>query len=357
LILAGLVAAVLGESLDAGAIVAIVVLNAAIGFYPEWRAEQAITALRRMTAPRAKVRRAGRVSSVPAADLVRGDVVILEAGDLVPADLRFAETSSLRCMEAALTGESEPVEKTSAVLSRTDLPLGDRSIWLPATSVVAGAGWGVVTATAMATELGRIAHLITEAALEADTQTPLEHRLEAFGRLLAGVCVGIVLALFGLGLARGLPLPELVLSSISLAVAAVPEGLPAVATVALALGVARMSRRRVLVRRLPVVETLGAANVICTDKTGTLTLGQMSVRELRVGGRALQVEGVGYTPDGRVLDGSREPIRMRDVARGASSPRSSDAAMRISRAKAGTGSRSAILRRRRCSSWARSSAC
>lgn len=307
LIVAGLVAGALGEWLDAGAILAIVVLNAALGFFQEWRAELAIAALRRMTAPHARVRRAGRVISVPAADLVRGDVVILDAGDLVPADLRIAVASSLRCTEAALTGESEPVAKTTAALSQLELPLGDRSnLGFMGTSVVAGTGWGVVTATAMATELGRIAHLISEAALEADEQTPLERRLEAFGRLLAWACLGIVFLLFGLGLARGLPLSDLVLTSISLAVAAVPEGLPAVATVALALGVARMARRRVLVRRLPVVETLGAASVICTDKTGTLTLGEMTVRELRVGGRALRVSGVGYAPEGQVLEGERE---------------------------------------------------
>ncbi len=300
LIVAGLVSGLLGEWLDAAVILAIVVLNAAIGFFQEWRAETAIAA------QRAKVRRSGRVSSVPASDLVRGDVVLLEAGDLMPADLRLLEASSLRCVEAALTGESEPVHKTTAPLAGAALPLGDRTnLGFMGTSVAAGAGLGVVVATGMATELGRIAHLISEAAAEG-TRTPLEQRLHAFGRLLVWACLGIVLLLFGLGLARGLPVLDLVLTSISLAVAAVPEGLPAVATVALGVGVARMARRRALVRRLPTVETLGSASVICTDKTGTLTVGEMTVREIRVGDGALRVTGEGYAPEGAVLAGERE---------------------------------------------------
>jgi Ca2+-transporting ATPase len=308
LLVAAVLAGLLGEWLDGAAILAILLLNAAIGFFQEWRAENAIAALRRMTAPRAKVRRAGAVSSVPAAELVPGDIVLLEAGDLVPADLRLLDASSLRCVEAALTGESEAVDKSLQPLARADLPLGDRSnLAFVGTSAVAGAGSGVVIATGMATELGRIAHSLQDAAAsEAEEGTPLEQRLQAFGRMLVWACLGLVVLLFALGLARGLPVAELVLTSISLAVAAVPEGLPAVATVALALGVSRMARRRALVRRLPAVETLGSANVICTDKTGTLTVGEMTVRELRVGDRAFRVVGEGYAPEGRVLAGERD---------------------------------------------------
>jgi Ca2+-transporting ATPase len=306
LIVAALVSSVLGDWVDAGAILAIVVLNAALGFYQEWGAERSLAALRRLTAPQAKVRRAGQVSSVPAADLVPGDIVLLEAGDLVAADLRLLEASSLRCIESALTGESEPVDKTTEALPRADLPLGDRSnLAFMGTAVAAGAGLGVVVATGMTTELGRIAHLLSQAAMR-DEPTPLERRLHAFGRLLAWACLGIVALLFGLGLARGLPLGEMGMTAISLAVAAVPEGLSAVATVALALGVARMARRRALVRRLPAVETLGSASVICTDKTGTLTVGEMTVRALHVGGERLGVTGEGYGPDGSVLHDGRE---------------------------------------------------
>jgi P-type Ca2+ transporter type 2C len=308
LVVAAVLAALLGEWIDGAAILTILLLNAAIGFLQEWRAENAIAALRRMTAPRAKVRRAGAVSAVPASELVPGDVVLLEAGDLVPADLRLLEASSLRCVEAALTGESEPIDKTTQPLGGADLPLGDRTnLAFVGTSAAAGAGSGVVTAIGMATELGRIAHSLQQAAAsEEEGGTPLERRLQAFGRVLVWTCLGLVILLFGLGLARGMPAAELALTSISLAVAAVPEGLPAVATVALALGVSRMARRRALVRRLPAVETLGSANVICTDKTGTLTVGEMTVRELRAGDRAFRVVGEGYAPEGRVLAGERD---------------------------------------------------
>jgi P-type Ca2+ transporter type 2C len=314
LVVAGLVAGLLGEWLDASAILAIVVLNALIGFFQEWRAEQSIAALRRLTAPQAKVRRGG-VISIPAADVVPGDVVLLEAGDLVPADLRLLEASALRCSEASLTGESEPVDKSTDRLPRADLPLGDRvNLAYMGTSIAAGAGAGVVFATAMNTELGRIARLLSDASV-AETQTPLEQRLSRFGRVLVWACLGIVVVLFGLGVIRGLPTGQLLLVSISLAVAAVPEGLPAVATVALALGVARMARRRALVRRLAAVETLGSANVICTDKTGTLTVGAMTARSLFTGGTQLAITGEGYGPEGQLLhDGAAAGPQARALA-------------------------------------------
>jgi Ca2+-transporting ATPase len=252
-----------------------------------------------MTAPQAKVRRDGEVTAIPAAGIVAGDIIALEAGDLVAADARLLEAASLTCIESALTGESEVVAKQSATLAQGDIPLGDRTnMVFMATSVAAGTGQAVVVATAMQTELGRIAGLIEEArAVEA---TPLQQKLTSLGRILIWATLGIVVLLFGLGLLRGTKLFELFMTSVSLAVAAVPEGLPAVVTIALALGVLRMSRRRALVRKLAAVETLGSTSVICTDKTGTLTVGEMTVRALYVAGQGYEVTGEGYGPDGEV---------------------------------------------------------
>ena len=314
LIVAGVISGVLGEGVDAIAILAIVVLNAVIGFYQEYSAEKSIAALRKMTAPSAKVVRDGNVTTVPAAEVVPGDILELEAGDLVAADARVIEASSLRCVESALTGESEAVNKRAITLDRSGVPLGDReNMIFMGTSVAAGQGCAVVVGTAMDTEIGRIAGLIQEAGAEGGT--PLQQKLEAFGRILVWASLGIVALLFVLGLARGMKFFELFLTSVSLAVAAVPEGLPAVVTVSLALGVLRMSRRRALVRRLPSVETLGSTSVICTDKTGTLTVGEMTVRELYVAGWTFEVTGEGYGPngevrfDGRATDASHtEPL-------------------------------------------------
>ncbi|MEQ1862170.1 MAG: cation-translocating P-type ATPase [Chthoniobacteraceae bacterium] len=300
LIAAGVISGVLGEGVDAIAILAIVVLNAVIGFYQEYSAEKSIAALRKMTAPSAKVVRDGKVAVVPAAEVVPGDILELEAGDLVAADARVLEAASLRCVESALTGESEAVDKRATTLDRVDVPLGDReNMIFMGTSVAVGQGRAVIVGTAMDTEIGRIAGLIQEAG--AEDGTPLQQKLEAFGRILVWASLGIVALLFALGLARGMKFFELFMTSVSLAVAAVPEGLPAVVTVSLALGVLRMSRRRALVRRLPAVETLGSTSVICTDKTGTLTVGEMTVRELYVAGRTFEVTGEGYGPQGDVL--------------------------------------------------------
>ena len=297
LIAAGVISGVLGDVVDAIAILAIVVLNAVIGFYQEFHAEKSIAALKRMTAPEAKVRRDGQVTSIPASGIVSGDILALEAGDLVAADARLLEAASLKCIESALTGESEAVTKQPATLEQGDIPLGDRAnMVFMGTSVAAGTGQAVVVATAMKTELGRIAGLI-ETAGEAEG-TPLEKKLESFGRMLVWVALGIVALLFGLGLLRGTKPLELLMTAISLAVAAVPEGLPAVVTVALSLGVRRMARRRALVRKLAAVETLGSTSIICTDKTGTLTLGEMTVRALYVAGQSYEVTGEGYGPEG-----------------------------------------------------------
>ena len=270
-------AAVLGETADAVAIGAIVALIGAVGFLQEYRAERALAALRSMTAPLARVRRDGRAALVPAAEVVPGDLLLLEAGDLVAADARLIEAHVLRCNEAALTGESVPVDKRVGSVA-ADAPLAERfdRVFL-GTSVAAGTGLGEVLATGMGTELGRVADLLATTREEA---TPLQRQLERVGRTLLWLCLAVVALVAGLGLARGLAPLDVLLSSVSLAVAAVPEGLAAVVTIALAIGVQRMAARNVLVRRLASVETLGCATVICTDKTGTLTTGVMTVREL-----------------------------------------------------------------------------
>lgn len=297
---AGVLSGILGQWVDAAAIVAIVMLNAVIGFYQEFNAEKSIALLRQLTAPQARVLRDGHPVMVPARDLVLGDVMVLESGDVVPSDGRLMELHSLTCIESALTGESETVEKHAGILPGLDVALGDRvNMVFAGTSVAGGTGRAVVVATAMNTELGRIAGLITEAGK--DQKTPLQQELNSFARVLVWSTLGIIIGLFLLGLARGIGAMELLLTSISLAVAAVPEGLPAVVTVALALGVSRMARRKALIRRLAAVETLGSTTVICTDKTGTLTVGQMTVRSLYVNGRSHRVTGEGYGPEGEIL--------------------------------------------------------
>ncbi len=267
----------LGEAADAMAIVAIVILNGVIGFAQERRAERAILALRSMTAPRARVRRDGAAVEIPAAEVVPGDVLVLEAGDIVPADARLLEAQVLSTNEAPLTGESAPVEKSIATVA-ADAPLAERADCVfMATAVATGTGVAEVFATGMASELGKIAHLLTTAE---QGPTPLQQRLAALSRLLLYVCLGIVAVVAVAGLWHGWSALDVLLSAVSLAVAAVPEGLPAIVTIALAVGVQRMAARHVLIRRLPAVETLGCATVICSDKTGTLTSGIMTVREL-----------------------------------------------------------------------------
>ena len=292
------VAGVLGEWIDAGAIIGVVLLNAIIGFTQEYRAENAIAALRRMAAPRARVRRDGAIKELPAAEVVLGDAILLDAGDLIAADARLIRAASLTCVESALTGESLPTEKSAETLNQRDLPLGDRANMIHmGTAVAAGSGEAIVVASGMATEIGRIAGLINTTV---NDETPLQQRLQSLGRILVFVSLGIVVMLFGLGLLRGMPVMGLLLTSVSLAVAAVPEGLPAVVTVALALGVQRMARRRALIRRLPAVETLGSTSVICTDKTGTLTVNQMTVKVLSLAGTEYVVDGEGYAPVGAI---------------------------------------------------------
>jgi P-type Ca2+ transporter type 2C len=269
------IAGALGEWADAVAIGVIIVLNGLVGFYQEYQAENSVMALRAMTAPRARVRREGEASVIPAAEVVVGDILVLEAGDLVAADARVVQAHALLANEAVLTGESVPVEKwvEGAPPAEEKGTRNDRVY--AGTPVVAGAGEAEVLATGMNTELGKIAHLLATAQEES---TPLQQKLQGVGRTLILLCLAVVAMVAALGLWRGNPWLEVLLSAVSLAVAAVPEGLPAVVTIALALGVQRMSRQNVLVRRLPSVETLGSATVICTDKTGTLTTGRMESR-------------------------------------------------------------------------------
>jgi P-type Ca2+ transporter type 2C len=289
------IAAALGEWTDGIAIVTIVIINAAIGFVQEYRADRAAAALTRLVAPRARVVRGGRLLVLPAADIVRGDVLQLDAGDLVAGDARLLETAALRTEEAPLTGESQPVDKRAGSLpSATPLAERTNAVFL-GTRVVGGSGRALVVATGMATELGQIARLLATAAAGV---TPLQRRLDQLGRRLLWASGAIVAVVFLLGWLRATPPYELFLAAIGLAVAAIPEGLPAVVTVALALGVQRMARRRALVRRLPSVETLGGAQVICTDKTGTLTLGQMTARRVVTADSVYTISGEGYAAEG-----------------------------------------------------------
>ncbi len=283
LIAAAIVSGIVGELTDTLAIVVIVLLNAAIGFAQEWRAERAMAALRSMAAPSARVRRDGSVCELPAAELVPGDVVLLEAGNVVPADLRLLEAAQLRIAEAALTGESQPVDKHTGVLADAQLPLGDRSnmAW-KGTLVANGRSIGIVVATGIRTELGRIARLLDEAE---EVKTPLQKRLARFGARLAWAVLAICAIVFAAGLARGEPPILMFLTAISLAVAAIPEALPAVVAISLALGAARMVKKNALIRRLPAVETLGSITYICSDKTGTLTQNRMRAEAFLVRGK------------------------------------------------------------------------
>ena len=299
LIAATILSAILGDWLEAGAILAIVVLNALLGFFQEQKAEKALSSLRKLSSSTANVIRDGSPRTIAASTLVPGDAIELQAGDRVAADVRLFRTFGLETQEAALTGESEPVEKDATRVMAENSPIADRAnMAFMGTSAVAGKGRGVVVATGMATELGRIAGFLTT---EEREPTPLQKRLAELGHVLVVACLVLVAIIFVLQLLRGEALVQTFLMAVSLAVAAVPEGLPAVVTIALALGLHRMVKRNALIRRLSSVETLGSVTVICSDKTGTLTRNEMTVTEIVAGGRQYHVTGTGYRPEGEFV--------------------------------------------------------
>ncbi len=280
LIAAAVVAAILGDSKNAIAIMAIIVLYAALGFIQEYRAEQAIASLKRMSVPNVRVVRDGKLTEISARELVPGDILQVETGNVIPADARLLDAVNLRVQESALTGESEAVEKQVDALSGTDLALGDRrNMAYMGTVVTQGRGVALIIATGMQTELGKIADLLQQ---KGNEQTLLQRRLDQLGKTLAVVGLVIAVLVFALGLWRGDDVRHMLLTAVSVAVAIVPEGLPAVVTITLALGAQRMLRRNALIRKLPAVETLGAVTVVCSDKTGTLTENRMTVMVLDV---------------------------------------------------------------------------
>ncbi|HEU5055929.1 MAG TPA: cation-translocating P-type ATPase [Kofleriaceae bacterium] len=296
LVVAIVLSSALGHALEAVAIAVIALFSVVLGFVQEFRAEKAMEALRRLASPDATVVRGGAAMDIPARDVVPGDIILLGAGDLVPADARLVQTADLRVDEAALTGESSPVAKSLDAPDDPAVAIGDRRnmVW-SSTAVTNGRARALVVATAGATEVGKIGALLSSVDTHA---TPLEDNLARVGRALARAAGVVVLLVVGLGFVHGRPFFDMVVFGIALAVAVVPEALPAVVTISLALGARRMVRRNALVRRLPVVETLGSTTVICSDKTGTLTTGEMTVREAYVATGKVEVSGVGYEPSG-----------------------------------------------------------
>ncbi len=304
LIAAGTVTAFLGEWVDAGVIFGVVLVNAGIGYVQEGKAEAALAALAGSLAAEALVLRGGGKRRLQAHALVPGDVVLLAAGDRVPADLRLCEAHGLRAMEASLTGESTAVDKHIDALPH-DTPLADRgNMAYAGTLVVGGQAAGLVAATGGATETGRISRLI---AATPELQTPLVKKMAAFSNWLLLVIGGLALLTFGVGLLRGEAAFDMFMAAVALAVGAIPEGLPAAVTITLAIGVSRMAKRRAIIRRLPAVEALGSTTVICTDKTGTLTENAMTVRTLWVGGDPVPVSGSGYAPEGHLGEAGFPP--------------------------------------------------
>ena len=303
LVVAAGLALALGDPADAVAIAAVLLINAALGFITELRARRAMDALRGLEVPRAIAVREGTTLEISARDLVPGDIISLESGQSAPADARLIDATDVRVTEAPLTGESLPVEKRADAVLADDTVLAERiNMVYQATALVSGSAHAVVVATAGETEVGRIGGLTSSLR---DERTPLEHRLDGLGRRLVVVALVVAAIVALLGLWRGIPWGLVVQTAIALAIAAVPEGLPAVTTITLAVGVSRMARRQALIRRLPAVETLGSATVVCTDKTGTLTAGEMAVSVILVDGREITVTGTTYEPTGEFRDGDR----------------------------------------------------
>ncbi len=312
LLAATLISGLLGEYTDAITIIAIIVINGILGFVQEYRAEKSLGALKELTAPSAHVVRDGELIQVPAKTVVPGDLVYFEGGDRIPADLRIITSHGLQVEESALTGESVPVSKIDGVIANKEVPLGDqKNMAFMGTLVTRGTGQGIVTGTGMQTEMGKIADLIQTT----DTmQTPLQQRLEQLGKILIVIALALTAMVVVAGIMHNHNPYQMFLAGVSLAVAAIPEGLPAIVTIALALGVQRMIKRRAIVRKLPSVETLGCATVICSDKTGTLTQNKMTVCGLWVEGKQITVTGTGYDPIGEFKYEGKEIYPERQAA-------------------------------------------
>jgi Ca2+-transporting ATPase len=310
LIAAAAVSLAIRETTDAVVILAVVLLNAVLGVIQEYKAEKSLAALKTLSAPTAKVVRESAVFEIPARELVPGDLILLEAGDYIPADARLVEAANLGVDESALTGESVPVEKNTALISTETLPLAEQQNMVHMGTVATGGrGRALVTATGMDTEIGHIAGMIQAAPLE---KTPLQKKLDRFGRRLGLLAIFLCALIFFLGVLRGIEVLPMFLTSVSLAVASIPEGLPAIITIVLALGVQRMARQQAIIRKLPAVETLGAATVICSDKTGTLTQNEMTVRQAVCGGGTVKITGEGYKGKGDFLREGRAIDPRRD---------------------------------------------
>jgi magnesium-transporting ATPase (P-type) len=297
LLAATVITALLGEWVDAGVIFGVVLVNAIVGFIQESRAEAALDALASMMKTEARVRRDGQTIRVPSENIVPGDVVLLESGDKIPADLRLTRVRELRVDESALTGESVPVEKADQVLPPETVVADRRNMAFSGALVTYGQGTGVVVSTGVSTELGRIHQLIGETT---EITTPLTKRLTHFSKILTVAILGLAALTFALGLWRGQHPAEIFMAAVALAVGAIPEGLPAAVTITLAIGVSRMARRHAIIRKLPAVETLGSTTVICSDKTGTLTKNEMTVQAVLAGAQVFDVEGAGYEPTGAI---------------------------------------------------------
>ena len=300
----------LEEYIDAATITAIIILNSVLGFYQEFKAEKAVEALREMTAPIAKVIRENRIRIIKAREIVPGDIVRIEEGDRVPADLRLMEASNLRIDEAPLTGESTPVPKSTEDLEeKTPLP-DRRNMAYMGTMVTCGWGTGIAVTTGMEAEFGKIARMVQEIEEE---EPPIKRDVEKMGKILGVVALIGCLLLFLTGILFGRELKETFLVAVSLAVSAIPEGLPAAITITLSIGAYQMAKHNAIVRRLAAVETLGCTTVICTDKTGTLTRNEMTVREIYVGNRRIKVSGEGYEPKGKFFDENGRKLHPKDI--------------------------------------------
>ena len=300
LMIAAVISIFLGEALEGIIILAIVVLNTFLGVYQENKASNALKALKEMASPHAKVLRGGQIIEVPSSDVVPGDIAILEAGDYVPADLRLIESVNLKIDEAALTGESVPVEKDASAVLAEDASLGDRiNCGYMGTVITYGRGRGVITETGMQTQMGNIAGMLNDTP---DESTPLQKKLDSLGKVLGIVCLAICVVIFLLGLLHGMELFDIFMTSVSLAVAAIPEGLTVVVTVVLAMGMQKMVKCNAIIKRLSAVETLGSTTVICSDKTGTLTQNKMTIQKLYDASGHYNVSGTGYSPEGEITD-------------------------------------------------------